>query len=215
MNLALPTHRPQRGRRDHCPRCWRAACVCAVLAQPGVPVPSAVQLRVLQHPREQREVKGTARLLQLAVAGAELRVGERWPQPPDGWDVSRTDLLLYPAMPGDRSLPVPPALPSPLPPPRQLRLVVLDATWRKSRRMLYESPWLQQLPRLVLADPPASRYRVRRARGAAQRSTYEAAALALAQLNGPGWPVDVLWPVFEAFVQALDALPPGATCPAG
>lgn len=202
-----------RAGRD-CARCWRARCVCHALARPGVPVASAVQLLVLQHPREQREVKGTARLLQLAVSGAELRVGERWPQPPEPASegggsrapaARRLDMLLYPATPDDGALPTPPPLPQPLPPPPQLRLVVVDATWRKSRRMLYESPWLQQLPRLSLADPPVSRYHVRRARGAHQRSTFEAAVLALAQLHGPSWPVGQLWLVMDALVGMVQA----------
>ena len=34
--------------------------------------------------------------------------------------------------------------------PSRLRLIVLDGTWRKSRKMLYRNPLLQQLPRLSL-----------------------------------------------------------------
>jgi len=48
-------------------------------------------------------------------------------------------------------------------PPAQLRLVVLDATWRKSRKLLHLHPLLQALPRLPLRDPPPSLYRIRKA----------------------------------------------------
>lgn len=194
------------GLRSTCPDCLRAACICAAWRRPGVPVASAVELLVLQHPREQRALKGSARLLHLAVQGSTLLAGEAWgTAPPAAADPQRLSLLLYPATPGDAHLPPPPAWPQPLPPPQALRLVVLDATWRKSRRMLYDSPWLQGLPRLGLVAPPPSRYHVRRARGDAQRSTFEAAVLALAQLNGPAWPAERLWPVFDAFVDQLSA----------
>jgi DTW domain-containing protein YfiP len=113
---------------------------------------------------------------------------------------------LYPATPGDAALPAPPPLPpGALDDPARLRLVVIDGTWRKSRRMLYDSPWLQGLPRLALAAPPPSRYRIRRARGEGQLSTFEATLLALAQLAPAHDPGPVLWPVFEAFVERLAA----------
>lgn len=200
--------RPVPAGRPTCADCLRVACICAAWRRPGVPVASPVQLLVLQHPREQRALKGSARLLHLAVVGSQLLVGERWSvAPPEAPAVGRVDLLLYPATAGDVDLSLPPPAPQPLPPPQRLRLVVLDATWRKSRRMLYESPWLQALPRLGLAAPPPSRYHVRRARGDDQRSTFEAAVLALSQLNGPAWPAERLWPVFEAFVAQLSAGP--------
>lgn len=185
-----------------CPRCLRAACVCACLARPGVPWCGPVDLLILQHPREQREVKGTARLLHQAVAGSRLLVGERWEAPINAPAAApRHDLLLYPATPGDAALPDPPPLPPHwLAAPQALRLVVIDGTWRKSRRMLYDSPWLQALPRLALVAPPPSRYRIRRARGEGQLSTFEAAVLALGQLAPAHDPGPVLWPVFEAFV---------------
>lgn len=194
---------PAPSRRD-CPRCLRADCVCACLDRPGLPLATPLSLLILQHPREQREVKGTARLLHLAVAGSRLLTGERWLADPEPQS-ARLDLLLYPPTPGDATLPAPPPLPEPLPPPHRLRLVVVDATWRKSRRMLGESPWLQGLPRLALQQPPASRYRIRRARGAGQLSTFEATALALAQLQGDAGVAEALWPVFEAFVAQLAA----------
>jgi DTW domain-containing protein YfiP len=189
-----------------------------VLSRPGVPAASQVSLLILQHSREQREVKGTARLLHLALAGSRLLVGDRWPTAPDPSGPGqlpdpaaapaphRRDVLLYPATPGDAALPAPPPLETAwLAQPTLLRLVVIDGTWRKSRRMLYDSPWLQSLPRLALADPPPSRYRVRRARGGQQRSTFEAVLLALAALApNDAASLAPLWALFEAFVDTLD-----------
>ena len=182
-----------------------------------MPVAAAVSLLILQHPREQREPKGTARVLHLALTGSRLLVGDSWPTPPPPGSATapspaRRDLLLYPTTPMDAALPPPPPLEADwLAQPGQLRLVVIDDTWRKSRRMLYGSPWLQGLPRLALADPPPSRYRIRRARGSQQRSTFEAVLLALATLA----PTDAasltpLWAVFEAFVDRLDRQGTGA-----
>ena len=210
MDLLSDTTR--RGQRS-CARCLRADCVCACLNQPGLPLLTPVSLLILQHPREQREPKGAARLLHLAVAESRLRTGERWSVAPEAAadgpaDDDRLDLLLYPPTLGDAVLPSPPPLPEPLPPPARLRLVVVDATWRKSRRMLCDSPWLQGLPRLALAELPASRYRIRRARGAGQLSTFEATALALAQLQGQPQPAAALWTAFDAFVAQLAARQP-------
>jgi DTW domain-containing protein YfiP len=190
-----------------CPRCLRAACICACLQQPGVPVACAVELLILQHPREQREPKGTARLLHLAVAGSRLLVGEHWPRAPDepGSTVPRRDLLLYPPTPDAVGLAAPPPLDAAwLQSPHLLRLVVIDGTWRKALRMLHESAWLQSLPRCSLAAPPASRYAaIRRARGLQQRSTFEAAVLGLQTLVAEPESLAPLWPVFDAFVRAL------------
>jgi DTW domain-containing protein YfiP len=188
-----------------------------------VPAASPVALLILQHPRELREPKGTARLLHLAVAGSRLLVGEDWPAAPpdlaaspDRPDHGRPmrDLLLYPATPDDAALPEPPPLDRAwLAQPAALRLVVIDGTWRKSRLMLYRSPWLQGLPRFSLDSPPPSRYAIRRARGIGQRSTFEAALLALQALSPDPTRLDALWPVFDGFVAALqaEASPPATT----
>ena len=198
----------------------------------------AIQLLILQHPREQREAKGTARLLHQAVAGSRLLIGETWPElpPPSSACLSHPmrgcagrlvsgsrpagppplrDLLLYPATPGDAALPAPPAVDEAwLATPGPLRLVLIDGTWRKSRRMLYDSPALQRLPRLALVAPPPSRYRIRRARGEGQLCTFEAALHALSQLGSTPAQLAPLWAVFDSFVEALRRQGAGP-CPAG
>ena len=187
-----------------CVQCLRPhrACWCACVQA----IHSDVQVLVLQHPMEVGHAKNTARLLHQCVLGSQLQVGEvfesevlqSWLYAPwtsaDTTEHVRT-VLLYPSTPNDSQASVaqPPALPSQwLNQPKKLRLVVIDGTWRKSRKMLYLNPALQQLPRLALHNVPLGRYAIRKAHAPGQLSSFEATALALAQLHGwsdahPAW----------------------------
>lgn len=163
---------------------------------------------VLQHPQEQQQAKGTATLLALSLRRCQLRVGEQFEpgmlqallQAPsaDGQPVQA--LLLYPGATA-------PAAATALPPSR-LRLVVLDGSWRKSRKMLALNPALQALPRLSLEQPPPSRYAVRRAESAEQRSTLEATVLALQQLEARPQRYAALWAGMDGFVAQLSSRMP-------
>jgi DTW domain-containing protein YfiP len=187
-------------RRATCGACLRAqsACICRFVAR----VDSSVELLVLQHPLEVRNAKNSARLLHLCLPGSRLVVGEAFD--PASLEAvlhadGRTPLLLYPETPGEAALglPVPPAIDAALlARPGSLRLVLLDATWRKSRKMLYLNSSLQHLPRLALRELPPSAYRIRKAHAPDQLSSLEAAAYALSQLESrPGHYA----PLFEAF----------------
>jgi DTW domain-containing protein YfiP len=110
---------------------------------------------------------------------------------------------LYPdaAEAGPPVAPPPPALdPALLRDPSALRLVVLDGTWRKSRKMLYLNPLLQGLPRVALQGMPASHYRIRKAHAPDQLSTLEAAAYALMRLDGGEARFAPLLDAFDGFV---------------
>lgn len=80
------------------------------------------------------------------------------------------------------------------------RLVVLDGTWRKSRKMLHLNPLLQHLPRFALNHPPASHYAIRKAHRPDQLSTYEATCNALMQLDGDAEKYRQLLEAFDGFV---------------
>jgi DTW domain-containing protein YfiP len=126
----------------------------------------------------------------------------------------RQPLLLYPDTPADATLgiaPAPALAPELLRDPGLLRLVVLDATWRKSRKMLYLNPALQRLPRLALRDVPPSAYRIRKAHAPHQLSTLEAAAHALAQLESDALRYQPLLAAFDGFVQQQAAQVQGAS----
>ncbi len=175
---------------------------------------SAVDLLILQHPLEVANAKGSARLLHLSIAGSTTVTGEafeegelrEWLQ-----RGGRSPVLLYPDTPDDKSLGLPasPALPTGLlTQPSSLRLVVLDGTWRKSRKMLYRNPLLQTLPRLPLSNLPASHYTIRKAHAPDQMSTLEASCHALMQLEPDGEKFLPLLTAFDGFVAQQAAYVP-------
>lgn len=200
-------------RRPMCARCQRAQSVC--ICHWCRPVAHAVEVVVLQHPLEVANAKGTARLLHLSLPHSRLVTGEVFDEatlqallsaPLDRQAPAarpRQALLLYPDTPQDVAqgwLRPPAVVPHGRLDPAQWRLIVLDGTWRKSRKMLALNPLLQGLPRLALHDTPASRYLIRKAHRPDQLSTLEATCVALAQLEGRTEPFLPLLEAFDGFV---------------
>lgn len=190
-----------------CERCARPAATC--LCRFVTPIDSAVELLILQHPLEVKNAKGSARLLHLCVGRSQLAIGETFDQRAladllnDG---GRTPVLLYPDAADHSSLGLP--TPVPLDPAgieaHKLRLVILDGTWRKSRKMLFLNPVLQTLPRYALRAMPPSHYRIRKAHAPDQLSTLEASCYALAQIEGGQTKFQPLLIAFDAFVSSLE-----------
>ena len=193
---------PSTLRRAVCVHCQRpqATCLCA-LARPTT---HRTEVLVLQHPQEHREAKNSVTLLRLSLSHCEVVVGERFA--PEALAAllqrpGRDTRLLYPDVP---AAPAPSAPGTTAGPP--LRLVVIDATWRKSLRMLLEHPALAALPRLTLDAPAPSCYRaIRTARRADQVSTLEATVQALAMLEGPSFDGAALLDAFGRFVAGVAA----------
>jgi DTW domain-containing protein len=205
-NLSL-MNTPVTTKRQICTRCLRAqsSCICQWVS-PLMPSPW-LQVLVLQHPLEVGQAKGTGRLLHLSLLGSRLQVGEQFDAatlqaclsaPWDEQGRPVTPVLLYPDTPDAPAQTV--QFTADAASGTAYRLVILDATWRKSRKMLYLNPLLQQLPRLALQDPPASHYRIRKAHRPQQLSTLEATCHALAQLDGDGGKYLPLLQAFDGFV---------------
>jgi DTW domain-containing protein YfiP len=197
-------------KRALCAQCLRpqSSCICQWVR----PIAHQVQVLVLQHPLEVANAKGSARLLCMSLAHSRLVTGEAfdeaelntWLTAPSPGEASeappRQTVLLYPATPLNPA-PSWPLVGDDTPTDlRHLRLVVLDGTWRKSRKMLHLNPVLQTLPRLALRDRPPSNYRIRKAHLPDQLSTLEATCAALAQLEGGDAPFEPLLQAFDGFV---------------
>jgi DTW domain-containing protein YfiP len=200
-------------KRLSCAICMRpqSTCICQWIT----PTAHEVEVVVLQHPLEVANAKGSARLLCLSLPHSRMVTGEVFAeqalqtlltaplQHQAAAHRPKHAILLYPDTPQDKALgmPAPPVLaPALLRDPSQLRLIVLDGTWRKSRKMLYLNPLLQQLPRLSLRDMPASHYLIRKAHSPDQLSTLEATCAALMQLEGSVEPFQPLLRAFDGFV---------------
>ena len=171
----------------------RAACLCALL--PASSIANDTELLILQHPDERLQAKGTAPLLRLGLVNCRVLVGEVFEPPQD----ARLNVLLYPGSPTNPSL---------LPAPDHIRLIVIDGTWRQSRKLMLANPWLANLPRLALDDVEPARYAaLRRAQKPGQLSTLEAALLALERLEGERF--EPLWQSFERFIAARSVFQAG------
>lgn len=199
--------------RATCKHCLRAqrTCICRLVT----PIRHATEVLILQHPMEVRQAKGTARLLHLCLPGSRIEVGEEFDATSlramlfDPWGNSARasqsgsvqPLLLYPsAIAGDRHAAE--CLPSPFHGNgRAQRLVILDGTWRKSRKMVHMNPMLATLPRLSLSAPPPSAYRIRKAHRPNQLSTLEAACHALSAIEQNA---ERFAPLLAAFTQFID-----------
>lgn len=202
-------------KRAICDQCLRPqnTCICHWITN----TEHAVEVLFLQHPLEIRNPKGSARLLHLSLPRSRLVTGETFSEeelhallyaPFDKSDVGKViqPILLYPDTSEDGRIEKSPAF---IPPSSdaaiQYRLIVLDGTWRKSRKMLYLNRLLQQLPRLPLSDLPASHYRIRKAHKPDQLSTFEAGCYALMQLEKNAEKYQPLLAAFDGFVAQQQA----------
>jgi DTW domain-containing protein YfiP len=199
-HMTASTDAAASNTRPQCATCLRPrrTCICRWVT----PLLNQVEVLILQHPMEVANAKGSARLLHLSLANSRLEIGEVF-------DVERLlspdrrNVLLYPDTAADKSLGLAAAQPFDpawLHEPQRLRLVVLDGTWRKSRKMLYLNPALQSLPRLPLRDTPPSHYLIRKAHLPDQLATLEATVYALAQLENDDHKFKPLIDAFDGFV---------------
>lgn len=215
--MLTPVHDPfTQPRRQLCTRCQRAqtACICHWIS----PIASAVDVLILQHPMEAANAKNSARLLHLSLPHSKLAVGETFPPdelqallhapsalPYSSGEAGQTvqPVLLYTEDAGTPALSRFDARSMTIDGQRKLerlRLVIIDGTWRKSRKMLFENPILHTLPRLALQDTPVSQYVIRKAHKPEQLSTLEAAGYALMQLEKNSGKYHPLLTAFDGFV---------------
>lgn len=153
-----------------------ALCLCAVL----VPGPSRSHVRVVIHDIELQKSTNTGRLLPLLLENGSL-VPYGGAHPPLNvrcWPEGTRPVVLYPA----QGAPLINSFVDPSKPP--VCLIVLDGTWHQARRLrrdfLIERIPFAQLP----PDEGSSVYQLRHGHFEGSRSTLEAAARALAILEG-------------------------------
>lgn len=163
-------------RRQQCDRCLRpqSHCYCDLIQTVASP-----PVLFIQHPLEAGNSKNTARLAHLCLPNSRLLITETLTQDMQTEYLHDYDnLLLYPS----DTQPSPQQAQNPSHTVKAKQLIVIDGTWRKSRKLLHLNPCLQALPRLSLAPNQPSIYTIRKAHTPTQLSTLEATAAALTQL---------------------------------
>lgn len=174
--------------RPVCPECQRLKvnCLCAAIK----PIANQTEVLIIQHPLEVKQIKGTAYLTHLVLQNSQLWVAEQLndAQITDILTSDKRTWLLY--SPTDdfkgslvslEELSIACRQQSNL--LSQIRLVVLDGTWKKTRKMLYLNPALASLPRLTLQPENASQYVIRKQKNSQSLSTLEAIGQALSSLE--------------------------------
>lgn len=160
--------------RSYCTHCGRPDRVCICHALPKQLISTSTPVIVVQTAAEAKCKVGTAWLLPLVLATSKV-IPARGHS--DAIQITREAALLYP---GEDSRKFEELESTPK------ALVLLDGTWKSTRRLLSSSTTLRTLPRVHL--PPstdAALFRVRRppAHVSAARSTAEAVADALEELD--------------------------------
>lgn len=149
---------------------------------------------MIQHPSEVGRSKGTLRILERCLAHLDVVIGESPEQLGQG-GLTLPDTGVGVLFPGPDSQPLEQA------PAGSIRhWLVLDGTWRKAARILHLNPQLAALPRFHFAQPPTSRYVIRKAPADHHLSTAEATAHLLALVE-PGLDVSAIDSAMAALVQ--------------
>jgi DTW domain-containing protein YfiP len=167
--------------RSICSNCLRPLpfCYCPHLSQ----LRNEWPVYIIQDLREFAHAIGTARIAALSLSNCHLLVVD-----PDNISATcmsaleelraSSPVLIYPGV-QSKSLSVLAELP-------KRPLIFIDASWRRSRKIMHRLPWLAQLPRYSLAPIIPSRYRIRQQPGIHALSTLEAVAFTLATLERDG-----------------------------
>ena len=181
-----------------CPRCGKppGVCICDRVEK----VPTRLRVVILQHPQEDDTLLGTAKLVEVTVPKAEVRVGLSWASldhaiggrnaDRERWAVLAVAKLPVAIPEEARSEPV-------VVIDRKGRLrdlknhglegiIVLDGTWSQAKTLWWRNAWLLKLPRVVLKPREPSMYgRLRREPRKEWVSTLEAIGDVLPALGEP------------------------------
>ncbi|QFT54101.1 tRNA-uridine aminocarboxypropyltransferase [Microbulbifer sp. THAF38] len=172
--------------RETCNTCLRPpkVCYCSAL----VSLASTIRVVIIQHPQEKKHPFNTGRMTHLCLSNSELMVAETLSKYQLDTLLSDSSALLYPSL---EWLPDSTELDE----NRHLRekssnrqatikqLIVIDATWKKSKRILHLNPLLQKLPRINLTGGLESNYKIRKTSIADGLSTIESIATAMQLLE--------------------------------
>ncbi|MDH5392914.1 MAG: DTW domain-containing protein [Gammaproteobacteria bacterium] len=184
--------------RSYCYQCQRVkeACFCHDVIQ----IDNAVSVIVLQHADESRINKGSAVIAKLSLKNYQCWQGEDFSHHAalnQLLDAAAGEIcLLYPDK-GAQALP----LSDPGPAGEKIKyLIVIDATWRKAKKIWSLSTNLHRLTRFKLGADIKSNYRIRKVPEDGYVSTIEAITYSLAALEQRPLKYQPMLALFDAMI---------------
>lgn len=161
--------------RTLCNRCQYPInhCLCSTICS----IEHNTRVVILQHPSEVKNAKNTVRLLNLMSDNISLHIGES----SDDFEPLKQEIKVNPEQY---------ALLFPSPQAINLdhnseqlqdvkHLIVIDGTWKKAKKILFENPWLEQVLKVSFDQVQPSQYQIRATKIEGGLSTIEAVACAL------------------------------------
>jgi tRNA-uridine aminocarboxypropyltransferase len=164
-------------------------CYCSKIQ----PINNRLELIIIQHPKESKHPFNTGNLVHLCLKNSELMIKEQLSIDELKELLAVPSAILYPSMTwlpevpeltikksadnefhlsGDKELSHP-----------VRRLIVIDATWRKSKKMMFQHSQLQSLPRVNLVGNLKSNYRIRNSKLPGALNSVESVYLAFKTLE--------------------------------
>lgn len=187
--------------RAICSKCHRPqkVCICDFIQ----PIDNQVEIGILQHPTETKQIKGTAIIATNSLQCCRYWIGESVTELPglvDWLNDGKQVFLLYPKTEDshlfikvqdvdvlknqDKGI---------------FKILILDGTWRKTFKMMQLNPELQELNRVALIPNELSNYKIRKQKNEQSLSTVEAVYELLTQLEGAESNGDKFKPLLTAF----------------
>lgn len=164
-------------RRQSCSQCLRPLSVC-YCSQIPCQQHNSWPIRIVQDIRESTHAIGTARIAALSLSDCRL-ISINPDKGGQSADLQALKLLqpvlIYPGH-GARNV-------AELSEAPKAPLLFIDASWRRSRKILLTQPWIAALPRFALTTGLSSRYRIRQQPDATALSTLEAVVFTLQQIE--------------------------------
>ncbi|MDG6773947.1 DTW domain-containing protein [Thiomicrorhabdus sp. ZW0627] len=191
-----------------CPICSRPekVCLCPLIR----PVDNRVEIGILQHPSEVTQIKGTARIAQLGLSNCRTWVGEDFSEEDSlfSWLESGAVYLLYPETEEcDCQLHTIEQIRAGQP-LENIKVLVIDGTWRKAHKIVMANPALNKLPRIMLKPAKQSAYKIRKQKNSHSLSTIEAIYEVLSQLENDESAFTPLLTAFDGMVEQQMAFRP-------
>jgi len=163
-------------KRQLCQQCGRpiAVCFCHCITL----IKNDWPIWLFQHHKEKKHAIGTGKIVEMSLRNINCFDTKTIVKNSSQLeDIETTKpILVYP---GDQSIDI-----STLIRQKPQPLLFLDGSWRKTRKMIYEHPILNELTRLSINPVSRSRYKIRKEPNDSAISTLEAIVFVLSELEG-------------------------------